>query len=99
MPSKGGENLMKKTILVGLLALIIAPETLGATNISKSEAYTLCKQKVINAQNASRVKLKKIRESANAYNIHLMHYTPAGRQKTLCTINKKEYEVLLSSLL
>ena len=47
---------MKKTILVGLLALIIAPETLGATTISKSKAYSLCKQKVINEQNASRVK-------------------------------------------
>ena len=89
---------MKKTILVGLLALLIAPETLGATTISKSEAYTLCKQKVIE-QGGNRVKLKKIRESADAYNVQLMHYTPAGRQRTLCTINKKEYEVLLSAML
>ena len=90
---------MKKTIIDGLLALLIAPETLGATTISKSKAYSLCKQKVINEQNASRVKLKKIRESADAYSVQLMHYTPAGRQRTLCTINKKEYEVLLSAML
>ena len=100
MPGIKGENLMKKTVLLGLVALLIAPEALSATTMSKSEAYTLCKQKVIE-QGGNRVKLKKIRDRSDAWHVSVSHYDPleSSRTRTTCTINKKEYEVYLSSLL
>ena len=90
---------MKKTILVGLIALLIAPEALSAARIDKNEAYTLCKQRVIAEYGGGRVTLRKIKSLKEVWDIEVEAVTPFdGRQRTWCTINKDDHRILLSSL-
>ena len=95
-----GELKMKKTILYsGLIAVaLLVAQPINAATISKNKAFTMCKQEVrAEYTEAVRTRLAKIKDRS-IFKALFAVYTPYGKQKVQCELNKSSGAITLTEL-
>ena len=90
---------MKKTILnSGLIAVALLVAQPINAGISKNKAFTMCKQEVrAEYTEAVRTRLAKIKDRS-IFKALFAVYTPYGKQKVQCELNKSSGAITLTEL-